>query len=342
MTQVDWLLLSRYAAGECDADERAEVERWLADNPDRQAWLAAIPRAAALADRTVSPERRAELKADMERRIAGMRAARRPVRDVYPLAPRLGQQLWRIAAAVVLLVGGSLATYTILRDSGAPVATVDPTVHTITTPRGQRMSLRLADGTQVLLAPASTLRLPATYGAGDRTVELEGEAAFTVTHDEARPFIVRAGALVAKDLGTRFVVRAYADEPDADVVVAEGEVAVSQGASADSVLLTPGDRAQVRADGGVIVARGVQLDSYFGWTEGRLVFRGTPLREAAARIERWHDVEIHLASPAIGERQFTAAFALEESASQMIGSIAAALQLTVRQTGPRQYTLHAD
>jgi ferric-dicitrate binding protein FerR (iron transport regulator) len=66
-----------------------------------------------------------------------------------------------------------------------------------------------------------------------RTLELEGEAVFTVAHESTRPFAVRTSRAVATDLGTCFVVRAYLDDPNTDVVVAEGQVAVTAGGQAD-------------------------------------------------------------------------------------------------------------
>jgi transmembrane sensor len=78
--------------------------------------------------------------------------------------------------------------------------------------------------------------------------------------------------------------------------------------------------------------------AWFAWTEGRLVFAKTPLREALRQIERWRDVEIHLSSPDIGERQFTTSFG-NESTSAILEVIGTGLGLDVVQTSPRSYTL---
>ena len=62
----------------------------------------------------------------------------------------------------------------------------------------------LLDGTRITLGPASVLHVPVSYAAGDRAVALEGEGYFTVGHNEAHPFSVRARNVVAVDIGTRF------------------------------------------------------------------------------------------------------------------------------------------
>ncbi len=76
-----------------------------------------------------------------------------------------------------------------------------------------------------MLDVASTLRYLAGFTDGPRQVSLDGEAYFDVVYEQDRPFIVRAGALVATDLGTQFTVRAYPEDAGARVVVREGRVA---------------------------------------------------------------------------------------------------------------------
>jgi transmembrane sensor len=39
---------------------------------------------------------------------------------------------------------------------------------------------------------------------------------------------------------------------------------------------------------------------YFAWTEGTLVFDGTPLREALPQLSRWYDLEFRLADTTLG------------------------------------------
>lgn len=344
MNDIDWTLVGRYAAGDCTDEERRQVERWLEEAPGHQAELRAIRRVTGQARLTLSEDERARLLAQVRSKIAT--AAVEP-------APRT---LWsrrfavpmRIAAAVAVLVGGSLAGYLVLRGPAEPVAVTEPAARTIATTRGQRLALRLPDGSSVMLAPASTLRLAAGFGGRERVVELEGEAAFTVTHDESRPFTVLTSRGVARDLGTRFIVRAYPEDTAAEVVVAEGVVAVAAALAevsaaaplrADSVVLHPDERARVTPQGLATTSR-VDAENYFAWTRGELRFERTPLRDAVPRLERWYDIDIHLATPALGARGLTASFR-DEPASEAVRLIATALNLDVVRAGDR-YTLRAN
>jgi ferric-dicitrate binding protein FerR (iron transport regulator) len=122
--------------------------------------------------------------------------------------------------------------------------------------------------------------------------------------------------------------------------VAEGRVSVRPGAAAargDSVLLVPNDVARVAADGRVNRVRGVAIGSFFAWTEGRLVFRDTPLRAAAAQLGRWYDIDVHLTSDSMDLLPLTASFA-EQPAAEALRLVAITLDLRLSQAG-RVFTL---
>jgi hypothetical protein len=72
-------------------------------------------------------------------------------------------------------------------------------------PQGAEYHLVLSDGTRVWMNARSRLVYPVAFG-DTREVELEGEAYFEVTRDENRPFIVHAGQVAVKVLGTEFNV----------------------------------------------------------------------------------------------------------------------------------------
>jgi ferric-dicitrate binding protein FerR (iron transport regulator) len=144
----------------------------------------------------------------------------------------------------------------------------------------------LSDGTHVILGVASTLRFPGVFTHA-RDVYLDGEAFFDVVHDEAHPFAVHTARAVARDIGTKFSVRAYATRPRVEVAVAEGAVVLKpaatqpgQHARTDSAFVTRAQLGIIDSAGSVRVAHDVDLQQYLAWTEGRLMFRDVPLRDA--------------------------------------------------------------
>jgi transmembrane sensor len=114
---------------------------------------------------------------------------------------------------------------------------------------------------------------------------------------------VRAGDLIATDLGTEFLVQAYPEHGGARVVVRSGTVSVRPVRAQNSVqperVVRPGELARIAADGAPLVEQ-ADTAAYFAWTTGILVFDGTPLREALPQLSRWYDLDFRLADSSLG------------------------------------------
>jgi transmembrane sensor len=306
--ESDWERIARYAAGQCSPDEAIETQRWIEADPARRALAAQLGTIWANADLTPTGWDSAAAWTALEARLDGMpraSALTRRIRTTTLWPDRKPTVRWNLrlaaaAAAVALALGAGVA-YRQLRARAEP-STSPVALRDYVTPRGQRADFNLADGTHVLLGVASRLRVPADYGARDRQVYLEGEAYFEVRQDRARPFVVRTGGTVTQDIGTRFVVRAYSDDHAVQVVVAEGRVRL-QGTE-----LARGQLGRVAGAGPVTVKTGVDLDRYLAWTEGRLVFDNTPLRDALPQLDRWYDLDFRLGDSSLASLPVTATF----------------------------------
>ncbi|AQZ35549.1 iron dicitrate transport regulator FecR [Pseudomonas sp. LPH1] len=187
----------------------------------------------------------------------------------------------------------------------------DPAWHSeeVRTAVGQRDSLTLADGSQVLLNSATHLRVERRLRS--RQIELlAGEATFTVEHADS-PFIVRSQGVSVLDIGTVFNVRS--DARGVAVAVLEGEVEVSSTQSPPQRLY---NGQQVLATGGRIGAGGVvDRVRVTAWQQGKLRFDGTPLREVIVDIQRYRLAPVRLADPRLGELRVSGEFdsaAIEE------------------------------
>jgi len=339
MSDIDWELLDRYLAGEATAEERARVEAWLAEDPEHWAQLAALRDAiaqAALAEPAVE-QAKAEVWARLQAELGGAGGAggTRPPRTGARAFTVASRRPWstaaQIAAALVLSVAGALGVGALLFRGRPPAPAA--AVRVATTARGERAMLRLPDGTRVMLGVASTLRYPADFAAGPRGVSLEGEAYFEVVHDERRPFVVRAGELVATDLGTEFTVRAYPEDAGARVVVREGRVALRAAASAGAPgrVVAPGQLGRLGA-GQAPAVEPADTAAYFAWTEGRLVFDGTPLRDALPQLSRWFDLEFRLADSTLGGVPLTATLKTQPT-PDVLDNLAASLGMRQRRLG---------
>ena len=308
MMDLDWELFDRYLADAASPAEREHFERWVAERPEREEFVAAWHRGLEKMESGIAAADRESVWTGPLESVAGTSAEavrvrwanRRPPAFALEEPPR---RAWRlgggIAAAALLAIGAVLAGRALL----LPPSRNTEAERVITVPRGERGRFRLPDGSQVVLAAGSTLRHPANFARDSREVTLEGEAYFTVEHDARRPFRVRAGDLIATDLGTEFLVRAYPEDSGAHVVVRSGEVAVRPArtppASGAGQVVRPGELGRLGADGVPWVER-ADTAAYFAWTEGTLVFDGTPLRQALPQLSRWYNLEFQLADTSLG------------------------------------------
>lgn len=295
---TDWEALARFLSGESPAKEAEAVRGWLAEDPARQAVLDALDRALS---RGATPP-----PADLDVEAALARVHRRMDAPASPRRPpsvetRRGWRspAARVAALVLLLLGGWFGLRIV--DGARP----DDVLMAYETAVGERETVRLPDGTTVLLGPASRVTIPRAYNELDRVVDLVGQAMFQVPHDGARPFTVRAGMARVRDIGTAFSVQS--GPTGVRVVVTEGAVGLAPaGGGSGEVVLRQGERGVVAAEGAA-PERAAATAEDLAWTRGELVFRDAPLAQVAAELRRWYGVELR-ADAAVSARRLTASF----------------------------------
>ncbi|WP_454691403.1 FecR family protein [Achromobacter aloeverae] len=147
-----------------------------------------------------------------------------------------------------------------------------------------------------------------------RVVELStGEAAFTVSHNAARPFYVQAGATTVRVTGTRFAVRR--DGGAVQVAVESGSVEVANGPwwHRDKAALRGGQSVRSRPEGGLAAVEQPDVASLLAWRQGRVIFRDTRLASAVAEINRYAPAPIQLADASLADIRIAGAFSVDDT-----------------------------
>ena len=204
---------------------------WLQQHPRQQAdWMLARQLVDTVQGGLSEYARTYLSEEDEARLLARILATNQQKQAGTPVRP-LWRNAWvnRAAAACFLLAAGywvyraPLGRPSVYQQQIARLAQ-PPVEKTNLSPNSQR--IRLPDGSLVVLAPHSQLRYPTTYGQQNRTVYLQGEATFDVAKDAQHPFLVYAGEVTTKVLGTRFVVRSFEGDQKVTVTVQQGQVSV--------------------------------------------------------------------------------------------------------------------
>jgi ferric-dicitrate binding protein FerR (iron transport regulator) len=149
---------------------------------------------------------------------------------------------------------------------------------------------------------------------------LKGEGYFEVARDEGRPFVVTAGGVDLRVLGTAFNVNTHDPEGRVLATLVSGSLSVSATGDDDGLLLRPGQQAVASDEG--IVAREVDVALYTSWVHGRFAFEGAALGQIARQLERWYDVRFRFEGEGLEGLLFTGMFKREYSIERAISIIA--------------------
>ena len=288
--------IARIDAGPLGADEREELNSWLALDPAHAALLDTHALLWSAASKAAFPKAVPAHKASL------------------PVAA----STWRWAlpatalACVVAVAGLSAGFPAWLGEHAAE--------QRFSTALGEHRAVPLADGSNVLLDTASTVDV--AYVPHARRVRLDhGQGYFSVAKDRTRPFEVIVGDTIVRAVGTRFTVRRL-ENNQVEVVVFEGVVELVQAQGLQRILhpakwfdnsspvrLGVGEMATERGERLVVKSlEEPQLAHRLAWQQNRIVFENTPLGEAIEQVNRYSATPLILTDPALLDMRVTGSF----------------------------------
>lgn len=243
-------------------------------------------------------------------RLAGLQTSLGAVPDPDLFAPRAKMRVrrwWWLAATSSL--AAAVALLITLRSPPAKSENAAPTAVVSTALASPCERLTLEDGSVVELNRGASVEV--VFSATERRVRLvRGEANFNVAKNLARPFVVNAGGVDVRAVGTVFNVRL---EPAAvEVVVSEGRVNVDAPARA-ATSLAVGQSAVVAltaagAPPQIATLSADEIAARLAWQPRLLDFTDAALAEIVAEFNRRNPVQLTVGEPALGAMRLSATF----------------------------------
>lgn len=279
--------------GPLDADARDELTAWLRGDPGRAGAL--LRAEACLA------------------RVRGLAV----VASDRPLAARDGIAIPRRRFTAWLLVGSGAvaasALFLLSRPESVRYATAT----------GEVRRVPLRDGSVVSINTASSLHV-SIDDARRRVVLDRGEAWFQVAHDRSRPFVVEAGPIRVRAVGTAFSMRRR--ELGVDILVTEGVVEARSDATPGEIRLIAGQKAFLSLDGqpSRTVTMPDEVERTLAWRHGEMALEGHSLGQAVAEMNRYNVLQISVdaslaRAPLVGYFRTDDPTGFAASAAELVG-----------------------
>ena len=205
---------------------------------------------------------------------------------------------------------------------------------TVSAAYGHTLRVVLPDGSIVKLNSGTSLRYPLKFNAATRQVKLVGEAFFEVTKNPKQPFLVNAGNLTVRVLGTSFNVKAYEEDSNVETTLIHGKVQVAMNNEPDKLItLSPNEKLTVAKHAGntkvahlpgelkfklqTVAIKPTDHIEEIAWLDRKLAFNNTSFQDVAKMIERKYDVKIVFEQEQLKSELITGVFENEALANAL-------------------------
>ena len=188
----------------------------------------------------------------------------------------------------------------------------------ISTPKGVRDSVLLSDGSKIFLNGGSDLKYPRQFTGDIREVSFTGEGYFEIAKNAKKPFLINTELIEVKVLGTKFNLKAYANDMSVETILEEGRVQVKHSASNQILDMKPNDCVTFNKQMNTFSTKQVDPSMATMWRSGKYSFHSTPFPEFAQTLERGFGVTFIIENPDVASRHFTGEFIRGESIDEIL------------------------
>ncbi len=308
-------LMISYLSGNCGQAETTELEHWVSADAGHKAAFISFKKTWMMASLN------AESNMNIDQEWKELSKSITSEGKTVSLAPRKSsRRSWLgIAAAFLVLTAASIWLY----------RSFDPSENIVAySTESEAQNNQLPDGSTVSLNQFSSIRYSLSDKGTQRNVALEGDAFFDVKRDETKPFIIAAGKATIEVLGTSFYVDARKDAKHIEVIVKSGSVSVSS--TGNKVILKAGEKARLNKTSGSLIASENTDLNYQSFTQQKLVFENTTLKEVVFAINRQYHSNIKISDPNLENCPLTATYT-NKSLESVLAILKATLNLEIEQ-----------
>lgn len=271
----DWEQIAKYLAGECSANERAELDAWLEKSVENRSFFEAQKLLWEQSDSAVDQE-----VIDTE---AGLNALHQSM-EIEGRRERKSRGWLKYAAVIVMVLVSSLLWFAL--QSSSETVVINDT--------DKPMAVSLPDGSEVWLNRQAQLSYDKGMAGELREVELEGEAYFDIDRQPEKPFLIYTSGATVQVLGTEFNVKGDPAEK-VTVDVLEGSVALYKSENRDQGITLEAFQVGVFNNQSGVARKGAAQNlNNIAWKTGVLRFEEETLSMIAEYLETHYATSVEL------------------------------------------------
>jgi ferric-dicitrate binding protein FerR (iron transport regulator) len=222
---------------------------------------------------------------------------------VHPVKRQKVLNLWYRYAAIVLV---TLATSFLVQYLIPNKQQGNEIVQQIeySSEKGSVSKVLLEDGSAIWLSSVSSVKLE-KRGTGEMIARISGEAYFDLVPDSKRKFMVDMGSFKVKDIGTKFNIRAYKDEPGVYTSLVDGKIEFLSKTDQSVLTMKPGEYMQFNKQSMIMTVSEQDPTIATAWKDGKFVFIDKTLLEICHELENWYNVKIVIENKTLAATKYT-------------------------------------
>lgn len=291
---IDEHILLKYFSESLPLSQQQEVEEWLQESEENRKIARDIQYIYLASDTidTIKKINSAEALNTIKKRI------NQPHQTPYLI------WIQRVAAILLLPLLASTIYFATQKE---PVEYIE-----IRTNPGMVAAVNLPDGSKVWLNSRSYLKHPNKFTGDIRSVEINGEAYFSVHKDKTKKFIVNTPFdIKAEVLGTEFNIEAYKESKQVTTTLVSGAVKLSflnKMNNEESLMMKPNDEISYNTRSKNIKVNTSYVPTQTAWKDGLVIFRNTPFEEALKILSKRFNADFIVKNDLLYENSFTGTF----------------------------------
>lgn len=306
-------LTLRYLRGEANDSEKEALIRWLEAGPSHKedfASLSALYKASDILrpedDRTSRMLSRLNARIDTEESATPKKRKDGIFRIIWMSVA---------SAAAIFIVGLGVHRF------GGTGKTKECEYTAYSNTSDDVAAIMLDDSTKVWLGTKSSILYNTDRKKTERIVKLSGEAYFDVHRDTLRPFIVKAGVLDVKVLGTAFCVKADDASGKVAVLLERGSVRLMSQEGVGLVRLSPDQMAEYDSGTGDLAIEPMGAVPYIVQHYNKVTLQQASLGDIISHIERMYGVRISAREPVDTSKKYNLNYKRTDNVRELVETV---------------------